>query len=364
MKRISSIIFLFIAIMMMNNCGTSTKVKVLKPAELDVGAVRKIAVMDFDFRGSWDFGLGKKVSGGLRGLGQALLRKALKQQDKLDPVAAYPGSDVSDMFVAKLVNNKFYTVIEREEISKILEEQALGLSGVIDETTAAEIGKLLGAEGLVMGSGTYSVTDKGEWETYKVKKVEKKRFRISRHVDVKLTFKVVNVTTGSIIASATNTQSNGSGKRVSSNASSTGKNESEALRNVPDWRPIVDGLVNKILNKTIQQLAPHYVTESREIEEGESSVMEAAVEYAKRGLWEDARDLFGSVLEDPTADKDDHIAATYNIGLYYEINGQLDEAEAYFDKSFKMSGDSKFLDARARIQKRRKEIQRLEEQQM
>jgi len=307
--------------------------------------------------------LGKKVSGGLRGLGQALLRKALKQQDKLDPVSAYPGSDVSDMFVAKLVNNKFYTVIEREEISKILEEQALGLSGVIDETTAAEIGKLLGAEGLVMGSGTYSVTDKGAWETYKEKKVEKKRFRISRNVDVKLTFKVINVTTGSIIASATNTSSNGRNNR-SSNASSTGKNESEALRNVPDWRPIVDGLVNKILNQTIRQLAPHYVTESRDIEEGESSVMEAAVEYAKRGLWEDAKDLFDSVLEDPRAEKDDHIAATYNIGLYYEINGQLDEAEEYFDKSFKISGDSKFLDARARIQKRRKEIQRLNEQQM
>ncbi len=364
MKRILLIVFLFIAMITMNNCGTSTKVKVLKPAELDVGAVRKIAVMDFDFRGSWDFGLGNKVSGGLRGIGQALLRKALKQQDKLDPVSAYPGSDVSDMFVAKLVNNKFYTVIEREEISKILEEQALSLSGVIDETAAAEIGKLLGAEGLVMGSGTYSVTDKGEWETYKEKKVEKKRFRISRNVDVKLILKIVNVTTGSIVASTTNTLSNGRNNRVPSNASATGKDEAEALKNVPDWRPIVDDLVNKILNQTIQQIAPHYVTESRDIEEGESSVMEAAVEYAKRGLWEDARDLFEAVLEDPKSEKDDRIAATYNLGLYYEIGGQLDEAEEYFDKSFKMSGDSKFLDARARIQQRRKEIQRLEEQQM
>ena len=92
--------------------------------------------------------------------------------------------------------------------------------------------------------------------------------------------------------------------------------------------------------------------------------MEAAVEYAKRSLWEDAKELWESVLEDPNAEIDDRVAATHNIGLYYEVNNQLDEAEEMYDKTFKLSGDTKYLDAKVRIQHRRNEIQRLKKQQM
>jgi len=134
------------------------------------------------------------------------------------------------------------------------------------------------------------------------------------------------------------------------------------MKNVPDWRPIVDEMVNKVLNQTLRQVAPHYVTESREIEEGDSDQMEMAVEYAKRDLWEDAREVWVMVVEDPSSEKDDRVGATYNLGLYYELGGNLDEAENYFDKAFKMSGDSKYLDSRARIQRRRKELERLQQQ--
>jgi tetratricopeptide (TPR) repeat protein len=87
-----------------------------------------------------------------------------------------------------------------------------------------------------------------------------------------------------------------------------------------------------------------------------------AVEYAKRNLWEDAREVWEMVVEDPSADKEDRVGATYNLGLYYELSGNLDQAEDNFDQAFKMSGDSKYLDSRARIQRRRKELERLQQQ--
>lgn len=360
MKRLPLILTLLATILMLNQCGTTKRIKVLKPAQLDVGAVKKVAVLDFDFIGSWDFGDEEKSPKKLKDFGELFLKNMFKGKKPPDPKKAYPGSLVSDRLVAKLVNNKYYTVIERKELLKILEEQALSLSGVIDANQATEVGRLLGAEGLVMGSGTYNVQDRGKWETYKEKKVEKKRYRISRQVDVKFTYKIVNITTGSIVVSKTNSASTGRSK--SSKYSGVGKNEKAAIKNVPDWRPIVDELVEKVLNQTLWQVAPHYVTESREIEEGDSDQMEAAVEYAKRDLWEDAREIWDMVAQDPSADKDDRVAATYNIGLYYEISGYLDEAEDYYDKAFKMSGDSKYLDSRARIQKRRKELERLQQQ--
>jgi curli biogenesis system outer membrane secretion channel CsgG len=361
MKRIPLIIALLTTIILLSQCGTSTRVKVLKPAELDVGAVKKVAVLDFDFKGSWDFADEKKKDKEIKELARILLKDMFKGKKPPNPKKAYPGSTVSDRLVAKLVNNQYYTVIERKELSKILQEQALSLSGVIDANQAAEVGKLLGAEGLIMGSGTYNVQDRGQWETYKEKKVEKKRYRIFRQVDVKFTYKIVNITTGTIVASKTNSASTGRNK--SAKYSSTGKNEKEAMNNIPAWRPIVDDMVDKVLNQTLWQVAPHYVTESREIEEGDSEQMEIAVEYAKRNLWEDAREVWDMVAADQSAEKEDRVGATYNLGLYYELTGDLDVAERLFDKAFKMSGDSKYLDSRARIERRRKELERLKQQQ-
>ena len=51
----------------------------------------------------------------------------------------------------------------------------------------------------------------------------------------------------------------------------------------------------------------------------------------------------------------------YNLGIYYEINDELDKAEQAFSQCFKESGNNQYLDARVRVQKRKKEIEKLEE---
>ena len=43
-------------------------------------------------------------------------------------------------------------VIERKEIDKVIEEQKLGLSGMVTAETAPAVGKLLGVDLLVVGS--------------------------------------------------------------------------------------------------------------------------------------------------------------------------------------------------------------------
>jgi curli biogenesis system outer membrane secretion channel CsgG len=357
-KKYLSVLSIFL-IILFSQCGTSKRVRVLKPAELDVGSVKKVAVLDFEFMGSWDFASDDDTPKTIKHLGRLLLNNMFETKKPPDPYEAYPGRNISDMLVSRLVTNQYYTVIERQELSKVLQEQALSLSGVIDEAQAAEVGKLLGAEGLIMGSGTYSVKDHGKWETYKEKKVEKKRYRITREVNVKITFKIVNVTTGTIVVSKTNSASTGKNRKFSS----TGADENEAIKAVPDWRPIVDEMVNRVLSMTMNQIAPHYVTESRKIEEGESDQMEAAVEYVKRDLWDDALEIWQMVVDNSRAEPEDRIAATYNIGLYYELIGQLDMAEEYFDKAFKMSGNDDYLDSKARIKRRRQELERLRQQQ-
>ena len=45
----------------------------------------------------------------------------------------------------------YLKVVERKELEKILAEQKLALSGVFDQATAAQMGKLLGANAFVLG---------------------------------------------------------------------------------------------------------------------------------------------------------------------------------------------------------------------
>jgi hypothetical protein len=50
-------------------------------------------------------------------------------------------------------------MIERTALTKVTREQALHLSGAIDEKTAVTVGKLVGAEGIVLGTVTANTTE-------------------------------------------------------------------------------------------------------------------------------------------------------------------------------------------------------------
>ena len=57
-----------------------------------------------------------------------------------------------DMLSTALFRTGNFVMVERSKIDKILEEQALQLSGAVDPKTAVEIGKILGAEAVVTGA--------------------------------------------------------------------------------------------------------------------------------------------------------------------------------------------------------------------
>ena len=61
---------------------------------------------------------------------------------------------VSDILLNKLVENGNYSVIERSRIDAVLKEQNFGASGRVDASTAAQIGKILGVDVVIIGSIT------------------------------------------------------------------------------------------------------------------------------------------------------------------------------------------------------------------
>jgi len=59
---------------------------------------------------------------------------------------------VTEKLIIQLVNLRRFRVIERSALDKIMEEQKLGLTGFVDEETAVKVGKLAGADVIILGN--------------------------------------------------------------------------------------------------------------------------------------------------------------------------------------------------------------------
>lgn len=369
------IVFGITAFLLITGCSTKIGMRVLKPAQLDIPPFQRIAVLDFDFTGSWDFwydnkeltfeDLAKEVIGQVFGVTKTT-------RSRPNPKTAFPGSEASSKIITGLVGNGHYQVLERAELQKVLEEHSLSMTGMIDESRAVEIGKLLGVEAMMLGSGSYSVADAGEWFTYKDKikkkvvgdsgkvttvteEITRRAYRAKRSVSLDMAYRIVQVESGQIIAARN--------FRLSRTLTSEKPRPVEAFENLPDWRPALSSMANGISQSVVVQIAPHYVYQTRKILKGKSPAMKRALELAKRGLFEDAVEIWDMAAQN-TSQKGlkDREAALYNLGVYMETIDELEQAEAYFDDCFKLTGKTKYLDDRSRVRRRREELARLKEQ--
>ncbi|HMV44571.1 MAG TPA: CsgG/HfaB family protein [Leptospiraceae bacterium] len=96
--------------------------------------------------------------------------------------------EYADILGHQFLKSTHFNVIERDKlvISKVIGEQTLSRSGIIDESTAAQMGKILGVDAIVIAKGEPLMID-------------------NKNVDYSLnTFniKVINVETGNIFVNA------------------------------------------------------------------------------------------------------------------------------------------------------------------
>lgn len=123
------------------------------------------------------------------------LSKKIDISKKLKKVAVLPfeikGVKWGDEFADAITHNFFKSgeieVVERESIEKILKEQKLSMTGIIDPNRAARLGKLIGADVILLGNGKALRRDK------KNKDVSDKNL-----IDT-FTLKAINVETGSLL---------------------------------------------------------------------------------------------------------------------------------------------------------------------
>jgi Curli production assembly/transport component CsgG. len=88
---------------------------------------------------------------------------AKEKTDSVYPVAVLPfverqkkndetGKVVSDILFATLATDPSILLVDREDLDKVLEEQGINISGVVDSNRAVKVGHIIGAKILVTGS--------------------------------------------------------------------------------------------------------------------------------------------------------------------------------------------------------------------
>ena len=115
-------------------------------------------------------------------------------KSKIKKIAVFPfdindakwGDEFSDSIAHHFFKNGKVDIVERDALEKILKEQNLSMTGLIDQSKALKIGKMIGADLILLGRGS----------ALKLKDSEENTIR--NLIDT-FSLKAINVETGSII---------------------------------------------------------------------------------------------------------------------------------------------------------------------
>jgi tetratricopeptide (TPR) repeat protein len=158
----------------------------MKAPEKPLEGVKRVAVLDFGeennnyYYDRYD-GRGKKTT-------DQLLQAWMQEQRGIDKVSVGLFKVEDGETFQKGVKTSIFSFVERTEMERILKEQTLSMSGVIDDSQAAQVGKILGIDAIISGSTNWNEN----YESSSVRRVRKVRATIS--------MKIISVNTGQVLA--------------------------------------------------------------------------------------------------------------------------------------------------------------------
>lgn len=282
---------------------------VLKSPEKFLPNVKKIAVLDFD----GNEGRGKVFA-------DYLISTLIKEDRGIKTITGFFSSKEGKTYITDVKTNLFQ-IVERTQLEKILNEQKLSNSGLIDDNQIAQIGKVLGIDVMITGKIKYEKTDKESKKNYDNGKVS---YCLTRSVNTEVTIKLIDINTAQIVGTKTLTFTD------SDNACD------EKRSGIKSTEALVDNCLLACASAMTDYFAPRYEMSKfelkkikvKEIKENASKAMD----FAEKGDIANSHAIYKAIY-----DADNYNAfAAYNLGILNEIVGNYQDAYDFYNNAYQI----------------------------
>ena len=297
---IKSTLLFSLLLIFLSGCSHTISIRAIEPAEVDrVAATKKISVTPFK---NDRVGLSTKI--------EAILANH------------------------KLEGKRYFTIVSRNDFNKIIKEQKVQNSGLLDENDAVEVGQLLGADAIISGDMHRPSSHDTHFYESRTKCVDKKckqlyRYKVrcsKRVVGLSGEVRVVDVVHGDIIYAQTLSRTD------------TYEHCSDDSRVIPSQSIASQRIASALANQFTYKLLPHYKNFEVELldepdldySDEQEELLEIALEYIEQKRYNRAQELLFQLID---STKEQSYVAFYNLGVLKEAEGNYKEAQEYYTKA-------------------------------
>ncbi len=297
MRNLTLLLILFFVTLFMSACSQKVTIRALEPASVDrIATTKKISIAPFR---NDRVGLSTKIEANL---------------------AKY-----------SLDDEAYFTIVSRNDFQKIIKEQKIQNSGLIDQDTVVEVGSLIGAEAIISGNVGRAVSTDTNFYEERIRCGDKKCKQMivysvickKRLTSLSAEIRIVDVLYGDIIY-ADKLKKTKSYKRCSDDS-----------RTIPSTEMTAQNLASSIANSFTYKLLPHYrsfhvaLLEDPDLDytDEQEDLLEFSLEYIEQSRYDKAQKLLFDLI-DSTAQQS--YVPFYNLGVIKEAEGHYIEAQEYY----------------------------------
>jgi len=372
-KSFSNIVFFLVfSLLITQPAFPYKKVKcfVLKPPEQILPGVQRIAIIDFESEGTRE--QDEKEVKSTEDLVISILSELAKSDHDADQSGIDHGRNFSDYLISELLKSgrgiqkiktgflglgggregktlqegtftNVFDIVERTQLMRILEEQKLSASGVVDQNQVVELGNMLGVQAIVTGNIGFTQVDTEYKQSRTKKKGDKtETYKVDcqkREVNVTVRTRVISTETGKIL---------GSKESKHKITKSTCSDQSTTL---PTADEMIDAGLKALSTEIANYITPHYELVSYELEKIKVKSFKNAAEKAAK-LAENLKVDEAYAIYKLIYDKDPYNPEVmYNLSILNEVVGNFAKAKELADMAYQLKDEGRYKDALERLEK-------------
>ena len=281
------------------------------------------------------------------------------------------GRAAASALIGQLDREDHYDLVERRAIEQVMDEQRLGLSDIVWDETAAEVGRLLGADAIIVGEVSgygvetteyrqeetikvrtdewhYEMRKRWPWskekEEVKVYEYEEKKVEVTyreKAGTVRVNYRMVDVSTGRVIVARTKTASYS--RKAAESPEELGEIERwmsilgiGLAADLPDDGKILSDLLDDVTGQFVEAISPHHVERRKVLDKEGGQCTKRGVQLAQMGMWSEALVEWRKALLDDPRDA----AAHNNLAVAYEHAGRFEDAWQAYREALSLDPDN------------------------